>query len=65
MDELLKQDVLLKVNLGMNATDPLRKVQNLLNGVNALAQFPGVAEQINLPELSKEIFGQLGYKDGS
>ena len=65
MDELLKQDVLLKVNVGMNATDPLRKVQNLLNGVNALAQFPGVAEQINLPELSKEIFGQLGYKDGS
>ena len=65
MDELLKQDVLLKVNVGMNATDPLRKVQNLLNGVNALAQFPGVAEQINLAELSKEIFGQLGYKDGS
>ena len=65
MDELLKKNVLLKVNVGMNATDPLRKVQNLLNGVNALAQFPGVAEQINLPELSKEIFGQLGYKDGS
>ena len=65
MDELLKQDVLLKVNVGMNATDPLRKVQNLLNGVNALAQFPGVAEQINMSELSKEIFGQLGYKDGS
>ena len=36
-----------------------------MNGVNALAQFPGVAEKINLPELSKEIFGQLGYKDGS
>jgi hypothetical protein len=65
MDELLKQDVLLKVNVGMNATDPLRKVQNLLNGVNALAQFPGVAEKLNLPEITKEVFGQLGYKDGS
>jgi len=65
MDELLRQDVLLKVNVGMNATDPLRKVQNLLNGVNALAQFPGVAEKLNLPEITKEVFGQLGYKDGS
>jgi len=65
MDELLRQDVLLRVNVGMNATDPLRKVSNLLNGVQALAQFPGVAEKINLPELTKEIFGQLGYKDGS
>ena len=65
MDELLRQDVLLKVNVGMNATDPMRKVQNLLGGVTALAQFPGVAERINLPELTKEIFGQLGYKDGS
>ena len=65
MDELLKQDVLLKVNVGMNATDPLRKVQNLLSGINALAQFPGVAEKLNLPEITKEVFGQLGYKDGS
>jgi hypothetical protein len=65
MDELLRQDVLLKVNVGLNATDPMKRVQNLLFGVNTLAQFPGVAEKINLPELTKEIFGQLGFKDGS
>jgi hypothetical protein len=65
MDELLKQDVLLKVNVGLNATDPMKKVQNLLNGVQILAQFPGLPEKINMPELTKEIFGQLGYKDGS
>jgi len=65
MDELLRQDVLLKVNVGLNATDPMKRVTNLLFGVNALAQFPGVAERINLPEITKEIFGQLGYKDGS
>jgi len=65
LDELLRQDVLLKVNVGLNATDPLKKVQNLLFGVQTLAAFPGVAERINLPELTKEIFGQLGYKDGS
>ena len=65
MDELLRQDVLLKVNVGMNATDPLRKVQNLLNGIRALGELPGVIEQINIQEVTKEVFGQLGYKDGS
>jgi len=65
MDELLRQDVLLKVNVGLNATDPLKKVQNLLFGIQTLAQFPGIPEKINLQEVTKEVFGQLGYKDGS
>ena len=65
MDELLRQDVILKVNVGLNATDPMKKVQNLLNGVQILSQFPGLPEKINMPELTKEIFAQLGYKDGS
>ena len=65
LDELLRQDVLLKVNVGLNATDPMKRVQDLLFGINTLAQFPGVAEKINLPELTKEVFGQLGFKDGS
>tara|TARA_R110000824_G_scaffold75912_2_gene192513 strand:+ start:889 stop:3072 length:2184 start_codon:yes stop_codon:yes gene_type:complete len=65
MDELLRQDVLLKVNVGINATDPIKKVQNLLFGVQTLAAFPGVPESLNLPELAKEVFGQLGYKDGT
>ena len=65
MDELLRQDVLLKVKVGMNATDPIKKVQNLLFGVQTLAAFPGVPESLNLAELAKEVFGQLGYKDGT
>ena len=65
MDELLRQDVLLKVNVGLNATDPMRKVQSLLFGINTLAQFPGIPERINFSEVTKEVFGQLGYKDGS
>ena len=65
MDELLRQDVILKVNVGINATDPMKRVQNLLSGVQILSQFPGVPEKLNLAEVSKEVFGQLGYKDGS
>ena len=38
---------------------------NLLNGIQALGSLPGVIEQINIQEVTKEVFGQLGYKDGS
>jgi len=65
MDELLKQDVLLKVNVGMNATDPVGRVQQLLFGVTSVGQLPGMEGKLNLDEVSKEVFGLLGYKDGS
>jgi hypothetical protein len=65
MDELLKQDVLLKVNVGMNATDPVGRVQQLLFGVTSVGQLPGMEGKLNLDEISKEVFGLLGYKDGS
>ena len=64
VDDLLKYEVLLKVNVGINATDPLKKVQNLMLGLQTLAAFPGVAERINIQEVTKEVFGHLGYKDG-
>ena len=65
LDELLKQDVLLKVNVGMNATDPVGRVQNLLYGVGSLAQFPAMEGKFNIDEIAKEVFAQLGYKDGT
>jgi hypothetical protein len=64
MDELMKQNVLLKVNVGMNATDPVGRVQNLLYGIGSLAQFPGMEGKFNIDEIAKEVFAQLGYKDG-
>ena len=56
---------LLKVNVGMNATDPVGRVQNLLYGVGSLAQFPEMEGKFNIDEIAKEVFAQLGYKDGS
>ena len=61
----LKQDVLLKVNVGMNATDPVGRVQNLLFGVGSIGQLPGMEDKLNVDEVAKEVFGLLGYKDGS
>jgi len=64
VDDLLKYEVLLKVNVGISATDPLRKVQNLVSGIQMLGELPGFAESLNVSEVVKEVFSQLGYKDG-
>jgi hypothetical protein len=64
VDDLLKYEVLLKVNVGISATDPLRKVQNLVSGIQMLGELPGFAESLNVQEVVKEVFSQLGYKDG-
>ena len=64
VDDLLKYEVLLKVNVGISATDPLRRVQNLVSGIQMLGELPGFAQSLNVPEVVKEVFGQLGYKDG-
>jgi hypothetical protein len=65
-DELLKQELTLTVNVGMGATDPSSKLQKFLTAMNSFSQMakappPGV----NLQEVGKEIFGHLGYSDGS
>ena len=65
-DELLRQELTLTVNVGMGATDPTTKLQKFLTAMNSYAAMaksppPGV----NLQEVGKEIFGHLGYSDGS
>ena len=65
-DDLLKQELTLTVNVGMGATDPTTKLQKFLTAMNSYAAMaksppPGV----NLQEVGKEIFGHLGYSDGT
>lgn len=62
-DDLLNHDLTVTVNVGMGATDPNAKMQKFMGGMSAVAQLsqiPGV----NKEEISKEIFGLMGYKDG-
>jgi hypothetical protein len=65
-DQLLKQELTLTVNVGMGATDPTTKLQKFLTAMGAYA---GLAKSpppgVNLQEVGKEIFGHLGYSDGS
>jgi len=65
-DELLRQEITLSVSVGMGATDPMQKLNKFLTGMTMYSNMaknptPG----LNLVEVGKEIFGHLGYQDGS
>lgn len=65
-DELLNREVTLTVNVGMGATDPMQKLQKFLM---AMTQYSAMLKNptpgINMVEVGREIFGHLGYADGS
>ena len=65
-DNLLDKELTLTVNVGMGATDPQMKLQKFVAAMNT---FVGMMEKkvpgINMQEVGKEIFGHLGYADGS
>jgi hypothetical protein len=67
-DELLMADLTLSVNVGMNATSPTQKINNLLTGVNGVkeALADGVLQQygVDPQEIIKEVFGALGHPEG-
>ena len=65
-DELLNQSVTTKVNVGIGATNPSMKLRNFATGAEILGHIfgPSAAMGANFQEVSKEVFGLLGYKDG-
>jgi hypothetical protein len=64
-DDLLNQELSLRVNVGMGATDPNTKLQKFVLGIKTFADIASSgAPNITLEEISKEIFGALGYRDG-
>lgn len=67
-DDLLLQELTIDINVGMGATNPQDKVNNLLLGFRALKEIldGGLIERYggDVSELIKEILGAVGYKDG-
>jgi hypothetical protein len=65
-DELLLRQVTLTVNVGMGATDPTQKLQKFLTAMNSyVGMLKNPAPGVNMQEVGKEIFGHLGYADGT
>jgi len=64
IDNLLRHEMTVGVNVGIGATDPVRKVEKLLLGIRTMAEVnPDIIMYLNQPEITKEVFGALGYKD--
>ena len=64
IDNLLQHEMTVGVNVGIGATDPIRKIERLLLGIRTMAEVnPDIIQTLNQPEVTKEVFGALGYKD--
>ncbi len=66
-DELLRQNLTVRVNVGMGATDPMQKVAKFRAAAETVGMLLGenVQGRINAKEVIAEVFGALGYRDGS
>lgn len=67
-DDLLMADLTMVISVGMNATSPAQKINNLMSGITGVktALADGVLEKYGVDpvEVIKEVFGALGHKDG-
>jgi hypothetical protein len=68
-DELIEQELILNVNVGFGPTSPTEKLNRFLTAMRALKELltDGVLTGYGLKfeEVCTEVFGALGYKDGS
>jgi hypothetical protein len=63
-DELLRHEMTVGVNVGIGATDPIKKIERLLLGIRTMGEInPDIISTLNQAEVTKEVFGALGYKD--
>lgn len=63
---VITQPVRVKVNVGFDATNPEKRIQRLAYGMGAIAEFaPDLVQKVDGAELVKEVFGALGYSDGT
>lgn len=63
-DWMIEAPVIPRVNVGVGASTPSQKIEKLNMGFSTLMNMMAVPG-INLDEIKKEIFGALGYKDGT
>ena len=63
-DKLLRQELILTVNVGMGATDPDTRFQRLIQAFGAYSNLAAEGPpDLNLPELRKVLFGLAGWQD--
>lgn len=65
-DYMIQGDFTTKVGVGFGSTDPQKKVEKIGMGMQVVGQlFPQVLAGADPAEFVKEVFGALGYRDGT
>jgi hypothetical protein len=66
-DEILQGQFNVRVNVGIGATDPKQRLDRFMVGATALQKLLGdsLAMDIDKQAVAAEVFGILGYRDGS
>jgi len=64
-DDLMLQDLVVKVNVGMGNTNPQQKLERFMMPIQVASQFTEFAQEIDWLEVGKEAFAQAGQGDGS
>lgn len=64
-DDLMEQDLLVRVNVAIGNTDPMRRVERLVFATTQSVSLPGMAERVKSINVTNEIFGALGFEDSS
>lgn len=64
-DEMLSQSLTVQVNVGVGATDPHSKVARFMFALKTYAEAMAAMPDADPEAIRKEVFGLLGYKDGS
>lgn len=65
-DDLLKQELTVRVSVGLGATNPQKKLKRFIDAIQVISQAFGPAASMgaNFEEVTKEVFSLCGYKDG-
>ena len=62
----LEAAVKVNVNVGFGATNPRSRVEKMSLALGTITSLnPALAQQLNYEEIAKELFGALGFQDGS
>jgi hypothetical protein len=64
-DQMLLNGMTTTVNVGINNTDPTRRVNKFMLGINTAMALPGAAQRLDTGSVIEELFSNLGYQNGS
>lgn len=66
LDDMIQGSMSVEVNVGFGATNPAQRLNRLTQGLGTVAQLaPSMMKRLDEEEVSKEIFGAIGFKDTS